>query len=81
MEMVAKSMRHVVGVANNVGGLVFGSNYVQGSETVDANQGGPVLVQNNVITGTLSCVANNPAPTNNGNANTAGSKSFQCSGL
>jgi len=68
-------------LTDNAGGLVFGSNHVRGSQTVDANQGGPVVLQNNVITGTLSCAGNNPPPTNNANTNIAGSQAFQCSGL
>jgi len=47
------------------------------------NNGGPgltILKTNNVF-GTLACTANNPAPTNAGQANTAGSKTGQCTGL
>jgi hypothetical protein len=61
--------------------VTFGANTA--SANVTASNGGPgntILKANNVF-GTLGCSGNNPAPTNAGQPNTAGSKTGQCTGL
>ena len=54
------------------------TNAVSGDLTLDANGPDAVVVKANVVTGALACSDNDPAPTNGGLPNTAGSKSGQC---
>lgn len=55
------------------------TNLVSGKLTVDANGPEAVAVKANVVSGALACADNDPAPTNGGLSNTAGSKTGQCS--
>jgi hypothetical protein len=68
---------------NNHGSCNIGSCYIGGSATVSNNGSGTsatgTTIVSNTIRAALSCTGNNPAPT--GSANTAASKSGQCSSL
>jgi hexosaminidase len=61
--------------------VTFGANRVSTNTTVADNGEGGVVVRANTVYGTLDCTGNAPAPTNEGQVNTAGAKSGQCSGL
>ena len=70
-----------VRLSGNTGGLTFGANTVSGNVAVDNNTvGAPVIKANNIFR-TLGCAGNNPAPVNNGQVNTAATKTGQCAGL
>ena len=56
------------------------ANTISGPVTLNSNTGG-VTVAGNTISGTLSCSSNNPAPTDNGQPNTAKSGTGQCTSL
>jgi hexosaminidase len=62
-------------------GVTFGANRVTHSATV--SNGGPAatVIKANTVFETLGCTGNSPAPTNAGQANTAGAKTDQCAGL
>lgn len=49
--------------------------------TIDANGPGNTVIKANNVFAILACSANDPAPTNAGQPNTAGSKTGQCSAL
>jgi parallel beta-helix repeat protein len=64
--------------------LDVGYNNVDGSVVVDNNsaaQGGAVIVISNVVTNTLGCHNNKPAPIDFGFANTARKKTGECASL
>jgi hypothetical protein len=66
-------------VTSNHGGLTMVGNKVGGSLAVNYNDGGPIVVGGNTISGNLSCTGNNPQPINGGRANSvAGSRAGQC---
>jgi len=57
----------------------LGANTVAGGVTLTGNSGPPEVVAANTIEGPLSCAANNPNPTDNGQLNTVhGPASGQC---
>lgn len=70
-----------VSLTGNSGGLTLGANTVSGNVTVDNNTVGTPVVKANNVFKTLGCAGNNPAPVNNGQPNTAATKTGQCSGL
>ena len=70
-----------VRLTGNTGGLTLGANMVSGNVTVDNNTVGTPVVKANNVFKTLGCAGNNPAPVNSGQANTAATKTGQCSGL
>ena len=70
-----------VRLTGNTGGLTLGANTVSGNMTVDNNTVGTPVVKANNVFKTLGCAGNNPAPVNNGQANTAPTKTGQCRGL
>jgi hypothetical protein len=61
--------------------VTFGANEVSNNATIDTNGSGSTIVKANTVLGTLSCTANTPAPTNDGQPNTAGTKAGQCASL
>ena len=72
---------------NNTGDIEVGGNQIDGSLVLIGNSGkahfgdddGPEI-EGNVIKGSLTCVANNPAPIDDGQANSvAGTRTGQCS--
>jgi hypothetical protein len=72
-------------VTGNRGGVEMVGNSFRGGLTVEGNTGnGPLPehagteIQANQITGKLSCSSNTPAPTNDGQPNTSGTRSGQC---
>jgi hypothetical protein len=73
----------LAGDVNLTGNLAvtFGANIVSRHVSVNSNGPGATVIKANNIFGMLSCAANNPAPTNAGQVNTAGSKSGQCAAL
>jgi hypothetical protein len=77
-----------VSLTNNAAGAELGSNRVNSSVTFNNNAGGGPFpsdvtphVEANVITSSLACTGNNPAPTNQGHPNSAASKAGQCATL
>jgi hypothetical protein len=60
---------------------VVGANVVSKNLTVNGNGPGNTVVKANTIMGAMACTGNNPAPANAGPANTAASKSGQCTTL
>lgn len=70
-----------VRLTGNTGGLTLGANMVAGNVTVDNNTVGTPVVKANNVFKTLGCAGNNPAPVNNGQVNTAPTKTGQCAGL
>jgi hypothetical protein len=69
-----------VSVTSNLA-VTFGGNIVSQSATIDNNGPGNTVIKANNIGVTLSCSGNNPPPGNAGMANSAGSKTGQCSTL
>lgn len=67
-------------LTGNKEGLTLGANIVHGNVTVDDNTGATVI-KANTISKTLVCSANDTAPTNAGQSNTAATKSGQCAAL
>jgi len=68
-----------VNLTGNSGGAELGANTVAGGVTLTGNSGRPEVVAANTIEGPLSCAANNPNPTDNGQLNTVhGPASGQC---
>jgi hypothetical protein len=61
--------------------VTFGANIVSHNATIDANGPGNTVIKANNVFAILACSANDPAPTNAGQPNTAGSKTGQCSAL
>jgi hypothetical protein len=61
--------------------VIFGANEVSHNATIDTNGPGNTIVKANTVFGTLACTGNTPAPTNDGQPNTAGSKVGQCASL
>ena len=61
--------------------VTFGANIVSRNVNVSSNGPGATVVKANSIFGALACAANNPAPTNAGQVNTAASKTGQCAAL
>jgi hypothetical protein len=59
----------------------FGGNQVTQAATVTSGGPGNTVIKANNVFGALACSGNNPAPTNAGQPNTAGSKTGQCAGL
>lgn len=53
------------------------------SAGVAVNGSGPwnTVLRANTVMGTLACTANDPAPVNGGQPNTAGAKTGQCAGV
>ena len=70
-----------VRLTGNTGGVTLGANTVSGNVTVDTNTVGTVVVKANTVFKTLGCAGNSPAPVNNGQPNTAATKTGQCIGL
>jgi hypothetical protein len=70
-----------VRLTGNTGGLTLGANAVSGNMTVDNNTVGLAVVKANTVYKVLGCAANNPAPVNIGQTNTAPTKTGQCVGL
>lgn len=70
-----------VRLTGNTGGLTLGANTVSGNVTVDNNTVGTPVVKANNVFRTLGCAGNNPIPVNNGQPNTAATKTGQCLGL
>jgi hypothetical protein len=73
-------------VKGNRGGVEIGANSFRGGLTVSANTGnGPLPedrgteIEANQVSGKLACSSNSPPPTNDGQPNTAGTRSGQCS--
>ena len=73
----------LAGDVNLTGNLAvtFGANLVSRNVNVNSNGPGATVVKANNIFGTLACAANNPAPTNAGQVNTAATKTGQCAAL
>jgi len=61
--------------------VTFGANIVSNNVTINTNGPGSTAIRANNINQALNCTGNNPAPTNAGQTNTAGSKTGQCAGL
>ena len=61
--------------------VTFGGNIVSTDATMNGNGPGNTVIKANNVFGTLACSGNNPAPTNIGQPNVAGSKTGQCSTL
>jgi hypothetical protein len=80
-----------VTLAGNVGGVEIAGNAIGGALTVSGNvapgHGSPVEdsateIEGNTVTGLTTCADNDPAPTNDNNANTfTGGATSQCAGL
>lgn len=70
-----------VRLTGNTGGLTLGGNTVSGNVAVDNNTVGTPVVKANNVFKNLGCAGNNPAPVNNGQLNTAPTKTGQCAGL
>lgn len=70
-----------VRLTSNTGGLTLGANVISGNVTVDTNTIGTAIVKANSVFKALGCAGNNPPPVNNGQVNSAASKTGQCSGL
>lgn len=68
-------------LTSNTGGLTLGGNVISGNVTVDTNTVGTAIVKANTVFKALGCAGNNPPPVNNGQVNSAASKTGQCSGL
>jgi YVTN family beta-propeller protein len=58
--------------------VTVGGNVVSNNATINENGPGNTVIKANHVFGTLACSGNNPAPTNIGQPNTAGSKTGQC---
>ena len=61
--------------------VTFGANLVSRNMAVNSNGPGATVVKANTVYGSLACAANNPAPTNAGQVNTAAAKTGQCAAL
>jgi hypothetical protein len=70
-----------VRLTSNTGGLTLGANVISGNVTVDTNTVGTAVVKANSTFKALGCAGNDPPPVNNGQVNTAASKTGQCSAL
>jgi hypothetical protein len=68
----------------NANGIEAFGNHIGSGLTATGNNGGAageVDIESNSMTGSLACTSNTPPPTDNGNANTASSKTGQCTTL
>jgi hypothetical protein len=70
-----------VRLTGNTGGITLGGNVISGNVTVDTNTIGTTIVKANSVFKALGCAGNDPPPVNNGQVNSAASKTGQCSGL
>jgi len=61
--------------------VTFGANIVSSNVNINTNGPGNTVIKANNVNQALNCTGNNPAPTNAGQTNTAGSKTGQCAGL
>jgi alpha-tubulin suppressor-like RCC1 family protein len=61
--------------------VTFGANAVSHAATVNNGGPGATVIKANTFLASLACSGNNPAPTNSGEPNTAGSRTGQCAGL
>jgi hypothetical protein len=59
----------------------FGANSVSHAATINNGGNGATVIKANTFFGSLGCTGNNPAPTNAGQPNTAGSKTGQCTAV
>jgi hypothetical protein len=59
----------------------FGANGVSHAATINNGGPGATVIKANTFFGSLGCTGNNPAPTNAGQPNTAGSKTGQCTAV
>ncbi|HVV35819.1 MAG TPA: Ig-like domain-containing protein [Acidimicrobiales bacterium] len=67
----------IVSIMSTAKGLIVGDNTLAKDLNLNSNHKG-TAVENNLITGQLSCSSNQPKPTNNGRPNHAGARYGQC---